>query len=185
MGSTWGRTSSGGPEEIAVPREVRESLWLQEVRCGHRIAEIAAREGLSKRRVQAGVSRAREREEGLPRWDSRMRRVLRKRDQAEGTSGVPWDPECPPILIPLFPIAAFTPASTCPHHGPIPAGSPFCCMVCSRSGLDAHPALKRDPRTDPKPEPRPAAAPGPRATRKQKRHAARLAALGARMRRAG
>jgi hypothetical protein len=44
-------------------------------------------------------------------------------------------------------------------------------MVCSRSGVDDHPALKRDPRTDPRPERRAAAlvrVAGVRETRKQR-----------------
>ncbi len=32
------------------------------------------------------------------------------------------------------------------------AGSLFCCMVCSQSGVDDHPALKLDPSTNPRPE---------------------------------
>jgi hypothetical protein len=57
-------------------------------------------------------------------------------------------------------------------------------MVCSQSGMDDHPALKRDPRTDPKPEPKtlPEASPrdGAGLTRKQRRkllREARQAAL--------
>jgi len=45
-------------------------------------------------------------------------------------------------------------------------------MVCSRSGVDDHPALKRDPRTDARPERRAAAlvtVAGVRETRKQRR----------------
>ena len=73
----------------------------------------------------------------------------------------------------LFPIGAFTPRSACPHHGPIRTGSDFCCMVCSQSGVDDHPALMRDPRTDPRPERKEAAlvrVAGVRETRKQRRH---------------
>ncbi len=45
-------------------------------------------------------------------------------------------------------------------------------MVCSQSGVDDHPALKRDPRTDPRPERKAAAlvrVAGVRETRKQRR----------------
>jgi hypothetical protein len=85
---------------------------------------------------------------------------------------------CGPQLVPLFPIGPFTPHSTCPHHEPIQQGSPLCCMICHRSGKDAHPVLLRDPRTDPAPEPKPgpAAIPvgrtklgTPHETRKQRR----------------
>jgi len=52
-------------------------------------------------------------------------------------------------------------------------------MVCSQSGVDDHPALKRDPRSDPRPERKAAAlvrVAGVRETRKQRRH--RLNAAG-------
>jgi len=45
-------------------------------------------------------------------------------------------------------------------------------MVCSQSGVDDHPALKRDPSTDPRPERKAAAlvrVAGVRETRKQRR----------------
>jgi hypothetical protein len=44
-------------------------------------------------------------------------------------------------------------------------------MVCHQSGVDAHPALKRDPKTDPKPDPKPEPEPakGRRETRKERR----------------
>ena len=96
-----------------------------------------------------------------------------------GTALPRWDPNRAPVLVPLFPIEPFTPRSTCPHHGPIRPGSVFCCMVCSQSGMDGHPALKRDPRTDPKPEPKtlPEASPrdGAGLTRKQRRKVLREA----------
>jgi hypothetical protein len=81
-------------------------------------------------------------------------------------------------LIPLFPIGAFTPRSACPHHDTIERGSRLCCMVCHGSGMDDHPGLERDPKTDPSPEPTPkpavdAAAPSKarksKVTRKQRR----------------
>lgn len=55
-------------------------------------------------------------------------------------------------LVPLFPIGGFSPGSTCPHHGPLPEGSALTCMVCHRSGMDQHPAYRRDRRFDPRPE---------------------------------
>lgn len=177
--------------EDRVGREVRESLWLQDVRLGYGVSEIAAREGLSPRRVQLGIARAREIEQGLQGWASRMRDALRGRDRAEdaadGGRGS-RDRERLPVLLPLFPVQPLTPLSACPHHGPLREGSTFCCMVCSRSGMDAHPALKRDPRTDPKPErraPEPAAARQTRKQRRLARQAARTAARVPTLRRAG
>jgi hypothetical protein len=77
----------------------------------------------------------------------------------------------PPKLIPFFPATGFSPGSLCPHHGPLPAGSLLCGMVCHKSGVDDHPALARDPRTDPRPErkPKPAPAAARRETRKERR----------------
>jgi RNA polymerase sigma factor (sigma-70 family) len=79
----------------------------------------------------------------------------------------------PPGLVPLFPVSAFTPQSTCPHRVPIAPGSALCCMVCHRSGIDEHVALQRDPRTDPAPERKPTPPPEPgaesRETRRERR----------------
>jgi hypothetical protein len=133
----------------------RELVWLDDIRRGYSIKEIARREGLGCRRIQHGVSRARKRANL-----SRIRESHSSNGLGEPTGNVTAsagravrdDPNRPPRLVPLFPIGAFSPQSACPHHGPIRAGSVFCCMVCSRSGVDDHPALKRDPRTDPRPE---------------------------------
>jgi len=141
--------------EVFLSIHARELVWLDEISRGYSIKEIARREGLGCRRIQHGVSRARERG-GLSRI-----RESRSRDNLQGPKGeVPAsggtatraDPNRPPRLVPLFPIGAFTPGSACPHHGPIRAGSVFCCMVCSHSGVDDHPALQRDTQTDPRPE---------------------------------
>jgi RNA polymerase sigma factor (sigma-70 family) len=60
------------------------------------------------------------------------------------------------LLRPIWPAILFTPRSTCNHHRrPIPTGDLEVCMVCHQSGVDAHPELLTDPRTDPKPERRP------------------------------
>jgi hypothetical protein len=151
------------------------------------VVQIARRNHLSCRQVQFGIARARKREEerlqsSLLR-DSRKRDKLYKRNQGKITptslARQVWeDPQRLPRLVPLFPIDAFTPGSACPHHGPIRTGSVFCCMVCSRSGLDGHPALERDPLTDPRPEPKaPAAARAGavRETRKERRRRLREA----------
>ena len=132
-----------------VPQEVRDSLWLQLRRGGLAVAELARLAGVSLRTVQLAISRAAARE-------------------ASPTPPSARRPSPLPPLVPLFPIQPFTPQSTCPHHGPLRPGTWFCCMVCSRSGMDSHPDLRRDERTDPKPEPRPPATP-PRETRRQRR----------------
>jgi len=163
--------------ETSPSTQARELVWLDDVRRGYSIKGIARREGLGCRRIQHGVSRARERgnlsrireyhsSNELHEWNGEI--------TASAGRVVRDDPNRPPRLVPFFPIGAFTPRSACPHRGPIRAGSVFCCMVCSRSGVDDHPALKRDPRTDPRPERRAAAlvrVAGVRETRKQRRQA--------------
>jgi hypothetical protein len=87
-------------------------------------------------------------------------------------------------LEPLFPTGGvpFTPASECPHAGPIPKGSVFCCMVCHKSGKDGiDPAVPdgvvRLP-DDPKPPEKPLT-PEKRLSRKAAKKAARKAKLAA------
>ena len=75
-------------------------------------------------------------------------------DLRRGMSAHPNQSRQPlPRLIPLFPASSFVPGSECGHRGPLPAGSPFVCMVCHESGHDDHPGLVRDPASDPPPEP--------------------------------
>ncbi len=133
----------------------RELSWLDDVRRGYTIEEIARREGLGRRRIQLGVSRAREqgsvsrcREHDSGHGE---REPFGQDSEKSGSMREDYSVHAP-RLVPLFPVGAFTPQSTCPHHGPIRAGSSFCCMVCSRSGVDDHPALKRDSRTEPGPD---------------------------------
>jgi len=155
--------ASSGDESGKTPRrrargwarEARDAEWLRLHRQGWTTSEIAKTSGSSRRLVERGLARARASEASLAE-ESASERELQDRDDAAETP-VPWWLE----LVPLFPIGAFTPVSKCRHRGPIRAGSLDCCMVCSASGVDDHPALKRDPETDPKPEPR--AARGPRA----------------------
>lgn len=47
-----------------------------------------------------------------------------------------------PILVPIFPLAAFGPETPCPHKGPIPDGSPHYCPSCHDTGLRDHPLLQ-------------------------------------------
>lgn len=77
-------------------------------------------------------------------------------------------PDEPP-LVPLFPVADFTPHAACPHHGPLPRGTVLCCMVCHKSGVDFRPALKRDTASEPKPEPKPEPVKPKKLTRKERR----------------
>src|SRR5271166_5094114 len=162
--------------EVSLSIHARELVWLDEIRRGYSIKEIARREGLGCRRIQHGVSRARERGNQSRIRESRFSNDLHGQNgkiTASAERVVRDDPNRPPRLVPLFPIGAFTPRSACPHHGPIRTGSEFCCMVCSQSGVDDHPALKRDPSTDPRPERKAAAlvrVAGVRETRKQRRH---------------
>jgi hypothetical protein len=148
--------------------EAREYVWLDDIRQGTSTRSIAAREGLSCRRIQLGAARARAREASSRIGCLRGRDELRMRDSAS----TPREPRHEPRLVPLFPIGPFTPQSVCPHRGAIRPGSVFCCMVCSRSGMDDHPALKRDPRSDPRPEvkaAKPTLSVSGRETRKERR----------------
>lgn len=77
--------------------------------------------------------------------------------------------QSPRDAVPLFPIPSFVPDSACPHRGPIQEGSQFVCMKCHDYGLNAHPMLTRDPRTDPKPEPVVVEAEEPEPTRAEKK----------------
>jgi hypothetical protein len=144
------RASSFG-HTMSLATLAKEYIWLWDVRHGVSTSEIAIRDGVSHRRVQFGVSRACALEKTCP-TETAIR---------------------PPRLIPLFPIAPYTPQSACGHHGPIEAGSLLCCMVCHCSGIEDHPGLVRNPLTDPAPEPKPAPAPvtkkTARETRKQRR----------------
>jgi hypothetical protein len=168
----------GEPSSGAV--EARDALWLYERSSGVSVVKIARRSRLSCRQVQLGIARARKREQ--ERLQVSDERDSLKRDDAQGCktgsfsgpreASLGWeDLQRQPRLVPLFPIGPFTPAAVCPHHGPIRSGSVFCCMVCSKSGMDGHPALQRNPRTDPQPEPRVATVVRARAgeTRKQRR----------------
>ena len=134
--------------------QAKEAGWLDQLRCGLTIRQIADSAGVKVRRIQLGIARARKR--SLERYrECASTRVRRG-----------------PRLVPLFPIMPFrpfNPGPDCPHKGPIREGSILCCMVCHQSGMDGHRALQRDPRTDPKPEPKLPERPKPRLTRKERR----------------
>jgi hypothetical protein len=144
--------------EITVEIAAKEYSWSWDRRQGISAAAIAAREGVAVGRVRFGVARARAQEEAT-----------------DVTSAVR-----PPRLVPLFPIGAYTPQSSCGHRRPIEPGSSLCCMVCHTSGMDRHPALRRDPRTDPAPEPKPKPAPERANSRRETRRERRRRLFGAR-----
>jgi hypothetical protein len=117
---------------MSLETMAKEYIWLWDVRHGISVNALAMREGVTVRRVQFGVSRARAQENGC-RAETAVR---------------------PPRLVPLFPIGSYTPQSACRHRQPLERGSLFCCVVCHCTGIDDHPALQRDPLTDPAPEPK-------------------------------
>lgn len=137
--------------EMTLEVAAKEYVWLWDRRHGSSFEAIAARERVSIGRVRFGVARARGQERGT---------VTTKAVR-------------PPRLVPLFPVGAYTPQSTCAHRRPIEPGSSLCCMVCHTSGMDRHPALRRDARSEPAPEPKPKPAPEntliPRETRRERR----------------
>jgi hypothetical protein len=134
---------------LTLANAAREYIWLWDLRHGLSLEAIASREGLTIRRVRFGVARAQAHEQGCCS-ESSIR---------------------PPRLVPLFPLGPYTPHSSCRHKRPIQSGSLLCCMICHESGMDRHPALRRDPRTDPAPEPKLASKPCSlaRETRRQRR----------------
>ena len=137
-----GETASSTDQALTLAVAAREYIWLYDLRHGISINEIASREGISIRRVYDGLERAR----AMDKQPSQ--------DAQTGLSSRGVVSTHVPRLIPLFPIGSYTPQSACPHLEPIERGSALCCMVCHGSGMDAHPALRRDPRMDPAPEPK-------------------------------
>jgi hypothetical protein len=153
VGGSRAKTRSIQSRARGPAREALDLEWLRKHERGKTAAEIAEAEGVSKRTVQLALARARAAEEGVDRAKAGDPELPIRDETA--TPRPPWWLE----LVPLFPIGAFTPTSKCPHHGPIRPGSLFCCMVCSNSGVDDHPFLKRNPKTDPLPEPLPRPSP--------------------------
>jgi hypothetical protein len=109
----------------------RDRKYLDLIRAGNPIRDIARKYHVTTKTVYNGLERARLAERPSTRTIPR-----------------------PPKVEPIFGCKAWSPQTACDdiHHGPIQHGSSCCCMVCSRSGMDHHPALRRDPRTDPRPE---------------------------------
>ena len=141
------RSRRQSDEPLTLATAAKEYIWLYDRRQGVRLTEIAAREGVSLQRVYFGLERARA-------MDKRP-----SRDVQNGPLSLDVKIAQVPRLIPLFPIGPYTPQSACPHLEPIEKGSALCCMVCHGSGMDGHPSLRRDPRTDPAPEPKTEPAP--------------------------
>lgn len=160
-----------------APVGARDDAWLYQSRRGRTLAGMIGREQPGGR--PAGADEARTPVEPVAKkisrnLDSQIREDSRIRGRIPASdSKHPENEEFGrlPRLVPLFPLGAFTPQSTCPHHGPIRRGSVFCCMVCSQSGMDGHPALQRDPLTDPRPEPngKTPSAPKPRSRSRETR----------------
>jgi hypothetical protein len=125
----------------------KEYVWLWECRRGVGTNAIARREGVSVRRVRFGVARA----------------------LSQENSDLAANSLLLPSLIPLFPVGPYTPHSSCGHYQPIPPGSRLCCMVCHCSGMDDHPALKRNLGREPIRECVPAVQRIVRETRRQRR----------------
>jgi hypothetical protein len=155
----------GLEREMSLEIAARDYVWLYDLRHGISPRAIAARSGVPIRQVREGIERARALENRCSK-DNVTDSLKPGRQDDLGFR-----------LIPLFPIAAFTPRSECPHHDTLERGSKLCCMVCHGSGMDDHPGLRRDTQTDPSPEPQPAPAPaaaprksgGRKETRKQRR----------------
>ncbi len=146
------RGAGTGPRSdrtMSLATAAREYIWMYDMDHGLSSKEIAVRDGLSVGRIESGAARARE-----------LNKRFSQDSPGMPTTGRGRGGHNPP-LIPLFPVGAYTPQSPCPHREPIEKGSAFCCMVCHRSGMDEHPALQRDPRTDPAPESKPEPAPEP------------------------
>ncbi len=139
-----------------VIRAFRDDEWLRlHEEEGKSIVELAEEAGMSVRHVKRSLSQARKaRESRIRDGGDASSSLALGGDALESESGAIRAPAWLE-LVPLFPVGPFTPASECPHRGPIPEGSLLCCMVCSASGVDGHPALARNPATDPRPEPKP------------------------------
>jgi hypothetical protein len=130
----------------ATSQKKQDRLFLKARRGGMSARDIARRFDTCIKAVYNGIERAR---------------------LAEAPAGT--EPLRPPKLVPLFPLTPLTPSVACPHYGPIRKGSIFCCMVCNRSGMDFHRALRLNAKDVPKRDPKPKPPAEPVLTRKEKR----------------
>jgi len=165
IGREWSHTAGRadlGPEHLAVEPsgadddESRETVWGMlgqltpfDADC---VIRLAGLDGLGRR------SRSKVAAELDATVYSVRRAWGRFRVAYRDVNGADFEPARvirPPALVPLFPVVAFSPLAICPHHGAIRRGSLLCCAICHQSGVEDHPALKRDPREDPKPDPKP------------------------------
>lgn len=95
----------------ALRQAAKEWVWLYDFRDGVSIEDLAEREGLEEKSIREGIDRAR---------DSEIEALAQVAD--------PTDLLQP---LPVFPFGPFTPASACPHRGPLLGGHPArVCMVC-------------------------------------------------------
>ncbi len=129
-----------GDNSLSLEAAAQEYVWLYDFRRGIACQKIAEEYGLTVRDVRDGIERARKLEARCSR-DEWLSDFQSGREVERGFR-----------LMPMFPISAFTPQSTCPHGGPLQSGSTLCCMVCHTSGMDEHPSLRHDPAADPRPE---------------------------------
>jgi hypothetical protein len=119
-----------------------DAKYLELRRMGKTIETIALLCGVGLATVHKGIAAAKNRQ--------------RQAVQPEPVeTAAPRQPAWVREMVPMFPIKALDDQSVCPHNGPIARGSRFVCMICHASGMDAHPALRRDAATEPKPEAKP------------------------------
>lgn len=137
-------------------REIRDQEWLRLHQEGKSTSAIAGAAGVSVQLVRRALAQARERDACRDQDDPGMYILPIRPEGGPEAPAVPAPLRTPwwLELVPIFPIGAYTPASECPHRGPLPRGSLLCCMVCSSSGMDHHPSMQRDPATEPPAEPR-------------------------------
>ena len=162
--------------ETSSSIHARELVWLDEIRRGYSIKEIARRDRLGCRRTQHGVFRARERGNQSRIREPRFSNDLHGRNGKITAVREEWCGTIPIARRDWF--RSFQSERSLPDRhagitgrsGPAPTSADG---LPSQSGVDDHPALKRDPRTDPRPERKAAAlvrVAGVRETRKQRRH---------------
>jgi hypothetical protein len=100
--------SSRTKTEISLSIHARELVWLDEIRRGYSIKQIARREGLGSRRIQHGVSRARKRGKISHTRESRISNGFHDQNEKINANGMPT-PRADPgrislLLHGLFPV---------------------------------------------------------------------------------